>query len=280
MDFPTVEWTARERSAGRPDPATLDRIWELFTTWGTVRLVNLFEPAFMDRVVAHYRARYGVHLAGTTKKDLRPLFSPKLVGPFATDTYHSNPLLFPVVQRALGDDCVLGAFGSVVSFPGSPAQFRHRDSGSLFDDYSIDVQLPPYALTVLIPLIDANAETGATRVWPGSHREPDFDKAQAMPSESPDLPRGSVLMTDSRTVHGGSPNVSNRVRPIVYNSYHRSWYRDEGGYEHRPPVHLGALGQLTMPRALRGRFRIPRETSTIDRVGWELKKIFSRKETR
>lgn len=273
MDFPTVEFSARERAAGKLDRATFEKAAELFDRWGSVRILNLFDPELMAQLAKHYRARYADKLIDTKKEDRRPLFTPTIAGPFADPRYHSNPLLFPLIQRALGEDCVLGAFGSVVSFPGAPAQFIHRDSASLYDDFNIDVKLPPYALTILVPLVDANAQTGSTRVWPGTHREPSFDKAKEMPSESPDVPVGSVLMTDSRTLHGGSPNVSDRVRPIVYNSYHRRWYRDDGGYLQRPAVNVGVVEELTMGEQQRPFFRIPLEISTLRKVQSRVKGV-------
>jgi hypothetical protein len=275
-DFPTVEVSQRERSNRALDPETHERAWHLFYMWGVVRWLHVFEPAFMAELAGHYRQRYRDKMRSTDKEDRRPLFTPKLSGPFAEDTYHSNPLLFPIIVRALGDDVVLGAAGSVVSFPGAPLQFIHRDSASLYDDYTIDVRLPPYALTVLMPLIDANQQTGSTRVWPGTHRVASFEQAQAMPSAAPDVPAGSMLMVDSRTLHCGAPNRSEIVRPLVYNSYHRCWYRDLGGYDYRPPVHVGAVELARLPRDKRGFFRISREKSPVERLEWQVRGLAAR----
>ncbi len=276
MEFPTVEISASERREGVLEPGTLERASELFERWGSVRLLHVFDPDFVRALAEHYRRRYWAKLIETAKPDGRPLFTPSIEGPFADARYLTPPMVWPLVKRALGDDCVLGAFGSVVSFPGAPDQFVHRDSESLYDDYSVDVRLPPYALTVLFPLVDADDETGATRVWPGTHRVPSFEEAQRMPSASPELPAGSALMTDSRTLHGGSANRSRNVRPVVYNAYHRSWYRDRGGYEDRPPVHLGIVDQLRLPAERRPMFRIPVESSSLDRFIWEAKRLTAR----
>lgn len=271
--FPTIEFSKGEVDRGAPDGTTVDHACALFSQWGTIRVVNVFSPDFVRSMSHHFHRRYGSKLTSTTKDDRRPLFSPEVAGPFADPNYHANPLLIPIVKRLLGDDFILGAFGAVVSFPGAPEQFIHRDSKSLYDDFSIDVRLPSYALTVLFPLVDANQETGSTRVWPGTHRVPSFEEARAMPSDSPDVLSGSALMTDSRTLHGGSPNRSQTVRPIVYNAYHRSWFRDKGGYETRPAVHVGNLRLLRMPGSVRRLFRIPRESSDVERIQWEIKRV-------
>jgi hypothetical protein len=261
VTFPTIGFEPDEVTSGRPSPTTVDRVCDLFETHGAVRLHHVFPPGFLDELKAHVLERYKRELGGTTKEDRRPLYSVDLVGPPGQPAYYANPMLVPILKRVLGDDFVIGAVSTVISFPGSPQQFVHRDSPSLFDDLAVDVELPTYALTVLVPMVDANTETGSTRVWPGTHRVVDLEQAQRMPSESPDVPFGSILMTDSRVVHCGSPNRSNRVRPLLYTSYHRNWFRDWGGYEHRPPVRIGAAERRQVPAELAHMFRVADESS-------------------
>jgi len=91
------------------------------------------------------------------------------------------------------------------------------------------------ALSLDIPLVDINEETGTTRVWPGTHREfragvgPFFEM-------DPVIPRGSVLLIDYRLFHGGTQNRSPAPRPILYNVYARPWYRDSRNYRKQPPL--------------------------------------------
>lgn len=261
MSFPTFSFDPSEVSRGEPLPASVDRVFDLFREHGAVRLHNLFRREFLEELEQHYRARYRYELAGTKKKDRRPLYTVDVQGPIASPEYFCNPLLRPILERTLGEDFVLGACSTVISFPGAPEQFIHRDSASLFGDFRVDIELPTYACTVLIPLVDANTETGSTRVWPGTHRIADLAQAKEMPSESPDVPFGSVLMTDSRVVHCGSPNRSQRIRPLLYNTYHRAWFRDWGGYEVRPPVNVDALTRFQVPEQYWPLFRIGDESA-------------------
>lgn len=276
MTFPTFCFSADEHLAAAPLPKSLDDAHELFTTHGSVLLKNVFAAPFMEKLREFYNSRFQSELLETEKDDRRPLFSPRISGPLAAPYFYRHPLLFPLVQRLLGIDCVLGACGSVVSFPGSPQQFVHRDSSSLYGNLNLDVRLPVYALTILIPLIDANEATGSTRVWLRSHREPADDVALSMASESPDVLCGNVLVTDSRTFHAGSPNQSNRIRPILYNAYHRRWFRDRGGYEHRPAINIGETTLLRMSRDDRQLFRIASESSFTERAEWRLRKAAAR----
>lgn len=259
--FPTVRFAPREVAAAQPEAATVDRACALFEAHGAVRLLDVFERGFLDELRGHFLDRYRRELGGTTKVDRRPLYSVDVSGPPGRPEYYANPLLLPILKRVLGDDVVIGAVSAVISFPGAPQQFIHRDSPSLFDDLTVDVGLPAYAVTVLMPMVDANTETGSTRVWPGTHRVADLEEAQRRPSDSPDVPYGSMLMTDSRVVHCGSPNRSDRVRPLLYNTYHRSWFRDWGGYEHRPSVSIGRRARREVPAHLAPMFRIADESA-------------------
>ena len=42
-------------------------------------------------------------------------------------------------------------------------------------------------------------------------------------------PAGSVLIRDTRAWHGGTPNLSDKVRAIPNAEYHAPWYREPMG---------------------------------------------------
>lgn len=276
MTFPSFCFSAHEHSAAAPDAKSIDEVFELFATNGCVLVQNVFSTTFLKKTRDHYLSRFANEWENADQEDRRPLFSPRIAGPLAEPYFYRHPLLFPIVRRILGDDCVLGACGSVVSLPGAPQQYVHRDSKSLYGNLELDVRLPTYALTVLIPLIDANQETGSTRVWLRTHRESNDERALAMPSQSPDVLSGNVLVTDSRTFHAGSPNQSSHVRPLLYNAYHRRWFRDRGGYEHRPPINISDATLLRMSREDRALFRIATESSLAERAQWRARQAAAR----
>jgi len=274
--LPVVAFSDAERAAGSPTPESVERAAALFAEHGALLLRDVYERAHIERLDRHYRSRYRMELAKPTQADRRRLFTVDVEGPFAESAYYANPLLFPILQRLLGADCILGSCSSVVSWPGAPAQTVHRDSESLYGDYAMDVRLPSYAVTVLMPLVRADARTGSTRIWPGTHRVPDFERARAMPSIAHDVEPGSALVTDSRVLHAGEPNRSDAIRPLLYNAYHRAWFRDLGGYEQRPPVNLGWGGRLALDPAHRHMFRIAAEGSPAFRARWILRRAAAR----
>ncbi len=248
-NVPGIEFSDPEILAGAPAPETVERAVATFREQGMLRCDRAIPLAYLDEIDQHYRARYRAELGSTSKPDRRPLFTVDVEGPFNRPAFYANPLLFPIVVRLLGEDCILGACSSVVSFPGAPDQFIHRDSPSLYGDYGLERGLPPYALTILMPLVDANDETGSTEVWPTTHLDPDQEHATTRPSVRPVVVRGSVLLTDSRVVHRGAANRAQIVRPLVYLSYHRHWFRDFGGYENRPPIAITSSELARVPAA-------------------------------
>jgi ectoine hydroxylase-related dioxygenase (phytanoyl-CoA dioxygenase family) len=71
-----------------------------------------------------------------------------------------------------------------------------------------------------------NDENGSVRVWTGScnaHAE-HFGRRDY---DVPHVPRGSCLLMDYRLIHGGMPNRSTSIRPLLIVSYSRSWYWDQ-----------------------------------------------------
>jgi len=142
------------------------------------------------------------------------------------------------------------SFGAVVSHPGAEDQHVHSDGGSLFGDSPLEPLLPPYAITVIVPLVDMNSETGTTRVWPGSHRMTKEDLDHADPDD-PVVSKGSILLMDYRLQHGGLANRSTGPRPILSLVFARPWFRDVVNFEKQPPLAYSLLRRRRMPPELR-----------------------------
>jgi len=231
-----------ERDSGLFPAEKLSAAIQLFEKQGFLRLVNVFTPEYMQHINKYYGQRYKSFLNGTSQHDLRPLFTVDVEGPFNDEVFYANPHVYSFVSSFLGDKCILGALSSVASYPGAPDQHLHRDTQAIFgigpDDYTIDKEVPVYAMTVLIPLVDCTLETGCTKVWPRSHFTSNDSEALKIDSLDPEVFVGSVLITNSKLLHRGGANLSDRLRPLVYMTYHRSWFRDFYGYESRPPVNV------------------------------------------
>lgn len=163
--------------------------------------------------------------------DKRYFFNPRLTVALADPDVFANPEILEVVRSVLGKDAIIESLGVINSLPGSQMQHIHRDGGRLYN-IGLANLLPPYALTVAIPLVEMNELYGATAFWPGSHlsEEPQDDMARAI---APVIPVGSCGVWDYRVYHAGLPNKSDRVRPLLYIAYARPWYRDAHNFRKR-----------------------------------------------
>jgi len=174
--------------------------------------------------------------------------------PFHTPTLYANPFVIPILVDSLGIELVLNSFGSVVSLPGAPAQNVHRDHPPLFDEHAADLFAPPFAVTVIVPLVDLGERAGTTRMLPGSHVLFD-DKGLIRPAFDPVAPIGSCLLMDYRLVHQGTENRSDAVRPIFYVVFSRPWFRDYVNYEKQEPIVMRDSVYRRTPKKWRSLFK-------------------------
>ncbi len=151
----------------------------------------------------------------------------KIEDKFNDPSVYANPVLLMLMSRLLGPAFVIDSFGAVVALPGSEAQNIHRDSPLIFgEDPFLGASLPPYAITVTMPLVDITLKNGPTKLHAGSHKLPKGQ--QPLPDTEQVIPakRGSLVIWDYRILHGGSPNLSRHIRPMLYFVYSRPWFQD------------------------------------------------------
>lgn len=140
-----------------------------------------------------------------------------------------NPALVSLLDEVLGEDWVFESFGVISSFPGSDIQKLHSDSPHLFDDDRIAPMLPPFALTISIPLVDVDGTNGSTEFLPGTQREilapPSADGAVWR-----SVPRGDCMIWDYRVRHRGQPNNGSEPRPMLYATVCRKFWQDSTNF--------------------------------------------------
>ena len=150
----------------------------------------------------------------------------------------ANPVILAVMDRLLGPRCEryqLHVTQAVNIGPGEGEQILHRDDGLL-----PFVHPGPQALCNTIwALTDFTAESGATRVIPGSHQWDDTrlpvaddEIVQAV------MPRGSCLIYVGSVWHGGGANRSaDQWRAGMICGYSLGWLRqEENQYLAVPPA--------------------------------------------
>jgi ectoine hydroxylase-related dioxygenase (phytanoyl-CoA dioxygenase family) len=195
-------------------------------------LPDALDPAFCDELVAEFGRMQGVwrralvqsfHGRRTTRYfdllNAAPIFQAVPIAPKVLD----------VVRATLGDDCLLGTYGSVSIGPGEPAQMIHADDSL----YRIARQHPIFYVNVILALSDFTEANGATRLVPGSHawdRYPEPGKAYE--TIAAEMPKGAALFTLGSIYHGGGANRTEaEVRHGMTVAYVANWVRPQENFQ-------------------------------------------------
>jgi hypothetical protein len=149
-------------------------------------------------------------------------------GPFAQRDMILPSEVEKVVSATLASDFIIDSLGFIVAHPGAPEQHWHRDGGVLFPGHPLEFMLPATAITLVIPLVEMNAETGTTGFLLKSHRNRDpVDR----PDYEPVVEVGSAILWDYRINHKGMANRSRMNRPLITATLCRPWWMDELNFD-------------------------------------------------
>lgn len=254
--FPRVVLQAGEQARQRLDADTLALAAELFQAHGVLQIDALFPAERIRALQQAFTTLYadqfhcGDHPDALQLGHKRYMFTVDMDRVDGVAALAASEQLLPLVQSLLGDDCVLGAYTSAISLPGSRDQRLHKDHPPLFPDTEWHHTLPSFALQLMVPLVPLTALNGSTRVYKGTHRVPS-DEAEQHPFHDPLMPLGSGLLLDYRCLHRGLANQSDAVRPILTLVFNRPWFRDTRNYGQQPPLRFSRGFLDAAPRPLR-----------------------------
>lgn len=259
--MPLLSFTRSDMVEGLVRPEMLALGTSLFETYGTLQIDNAFPAEIIRRLHEAFMTRYssyfheGDHSDALYLGDKRYMVTVQLEDPFSDPAVLGAPMVLPIIRNLLGDDCVLGAYTSVISLPGSKNQRLHKDHPALFPNTQWHHTLPSFAIQIIIPLVPLNELTGTTRLYKGSHRVPS-DDAEELPAQDPIVPMGSCLLNDYRCAHQGLGNQSQEVRPILTLIFNRRWFHDFKNYGQQPPLRLTDTGYKQLPEDLKPLFSL------------------------
>lgn len=123
-------------------------------------------------------------------------------------------------------------WGAIPSLGGSGPTDMHRDVYSILNTTEganldfLDISLPPYYFTVLIPLVEITEENGPTQFIKGSHYKLIVDESKEE-IYAPLLSPGDIVIFDGRTLHKGSANKTKDERVVAYITFVANWYHDQ-----------------------------------------------------
>lgn len=157
--------------------------------------------------------------------------------PFADTRVFANEAILGVLNRIFPQEYVMVQLGADTPFQGSDYQETHRDYRPLFTD---EIVTPLYALAVNFPLCDVGEENGPFQMARGTHvlgKDEGLRKIETgeIPVESFYMEMGDVAIRTPLALHRGSPNRTDKPRPMVVMGWVMHWL-------HTPKV------DLTLPR--------------------------------
>lgn len=204
-----------------------------FTREGYVILDNILPQETVRALHAEFLERYKDQIRNQETADSQEVGAGRFMiplhfsGGLGAAQVFANPYVIALVREILDEAAIIDAFGAILSLSGAEKQHIHHDGPILFHS-EISRLLPAYAMTFALPLVEMNEISGTTALWPGSHRRGNHEGAEP---ETPTIPLGCGVMWDFRTYHGGMANRSDRLRPMVYATYARNWYRDPVNFQ-------------------------------------------------
>lgn len=228
--------SAEERAAGQPSAETIAAGATALRARGYVFLRDLFSPEFVAALREEHLARHAELRRAEAPTEsgkvggqrfLAPL---ALSGPFHTPELYANAFALPILKDVLGDNLILGCFGTVTSLPGAPDQHTHRDGPPLYNKV-VNRLVTAHAIDFFVPLVEFNDRTGTTRLFPDTHLNLDL-KPETAPYLDPVIPVGTALLMDYRLFHQGRANRSDLIRPLLFAVYHKPWFKDYKNHAH------------------------------------------------
>jgi ectoine hydroxylase-related dioxygenase (phytanoyl-CoA dioxygenase family) len=135
-----------------------------------------------------------------------------------------EPTILALARKVLGEacDCVqLNVAQAIEIHPGEVVQFPHADQ----DMWAGIKGQHEYLLNVIWPISPFTAENGATRIYPGTHREPPGDIADLPAPVVAACPPGSAICFLGSTVHAAGANLTGKVRRALVIGYSLGWLK-------------------------------------------------------
>jgi hypothetical protein len=263
MDCPAIDLDTDDDGGPVDVSNKLKKGADLFLQHGCLLIKNVFPQNIVDLWAADFSETYSHYFTDKNFDDAlmvgrkRTMITMAIEGSFNSPDFYANHKLMPLLNYLLTPNLVLGSVGAVIALPGAELQHIHYDHYNIYDSSlgnqsaasSLSV-LPPFAITVVIPLVELNEVNGTTRVWPGTHLTPDEDPVTNSGVRADPMAKlGDCYLMDYRLKHRGLPNRSGGIRPIIYNVYYRPWFRDVVNYPNQDRLNISDEELGKIPKA-------------------------------
>ena len=219
---------------------SFDSIWEAFVRDGAAIVHHMLAPDTLAKLREELASTTRTTAAGTKSTDaMVQKFWGSNTKRFTrlasrSSTFRDEVLVHPILRQAadreIGPHCAaywMNTGQMMIIGPGQSAQWLHRDA----DNWPLVLgpNERPVTISCMFALTEFTAQSGATRVVPGSHRWSDFER-KATDDEviQAVMPAGSGLLYSGAVLHGGGENTTSDVwREGMHLSYLVGWLTPE-----------------------------------------------------
>jgi len=163
---------------------TTEQAVSLFHQQGALWLENVFPREMIETLRKSFQKRFEkISRSDLVKRDAlvgdqRYMLTLDIKGKFNRPEVYANELLM-LLTGLLSANLRIASFGCVVALPGAEDQPIHLDHPPLFEATpNLTDGMPPYAVTMVVPLVDIEESTGTTAIWEGSHKQPGDDNGE------------------------------------------------------------------------------------------------------
>jgi len=223
---------------------------------GYLIIERLFSEEFCDRAVAALHRIQAEHDIRPSDHDFSGKRTIRIMNMLQYDDFFQeipvHPGYLPIIRQYMDHECLLSGIDSSEVLPGEKEQALHTDTW-WHDDLRLDFPITVQSLLALTDFTEAN---GATRIVPGSHLWTADKVAYDMAENGPvthlpaehikgagtdwkpivaEAPKGSVILFDSRLVHGAGANLSDKARPSIISPFCRGWIRQLDNFAYAIP---------------------------------------------
>lgn len=188
--------------------------------------------------------------------------------PFADPAIYEDPDILDILEQASQGELVMPELAVDTPLKDSDFQIIHRDHGQRSPDLPELDPAVPFQFGVNFPLVDITLENGPFEIVPGTHLLTDeacrakIQSGEVLPMLKPLLMSvGDVMLRDVRALHRGTPNRTDKPRPMVVLGYNR--------YEHRRPqlhIYIPKAAQQQLSERSQQLLRLNPVVETLDQV--------------
>ena len=210
----------------------------------TVGALAAASPLFADRLLAHPKVldvadamllpflRMGpnaqtVPVGGERAKAFHELGYMSL----AKNQGGQTQVIYRATESGRGPNCHHYTVGATVMLelrgPEGKNQTLHRENAIYQPFVEALPNMPEFIMSAMWAGTDFTIENGATRLVPGSHEWPEERVAEEHEITQAVMPKGSVVLWLSRSIHGAGASTSSEGRVGFFHSYIVDWLRQE-----------------------------------------------------